>query len=295
MPTQTVPRTYLAEVATVFRVELRRFLCAPRTLWPAALYGVAGLGTAAVLRKGAETITAQAGEAGVTSDMLASQSAAMLGELLSFAGWGDADTAQAIVEARVPLPVLGFFVLASWFLPLLVAVVAFDRFSDLATGGARFALLRVRRESWFIGRWLSTAAAVSLLLGAMWGAAAVVLTGTGGASGIAVVREALRDALLMDLLALPYLGLTALVSSLARPQAAFVSTTFVWLALSTLSSALPLADPPWPWLRWLLPWSWAPNLIAREPAVLAAGVGGLVAIAAGLLLVSLVLLRRRDV
>ena len=295
MDIRRLPRSHLAEVATVFRVELRRFLRAPRTLWATALYAIAGLGTAFALRKGAEAVIEQARVAGVEADQLASQSANVLGELLSFAGWGDAGTAQAIVAAHVPFPVLGFFVLASWFLPMLVAIVAFDRFSELATGGARFALLRVRRESWFLGRWLATAAAVSLLLAAMWGVAAVVLARTEGASTLDVLRESLRDALLMNVLALPYLGLTALVSSLSRPGAAFVSTSLVWIALSMLSTTLPLASGPWPALRWLLPWSWAPKLIAREPLVLAAGVGGLAAIALGLVLAALVLLRRRDV
>ncbi|MFM2153164.1 MAG: hypothetical protein RL199_1599 [Pseudomonadota bacterium] len=296
MPTATGRRTLQTELATVFRLELRRFLMARRTLWTVSLFALAGLGTASLLRRLSESVVEQAAEAGIAADALSSTAGPVLGELLSFVGWGDADTAQGLLEAHVPLAVLGFFVLASWFLPMLVALVAFDRFSDLATGVARYDLLRVRRGTWLAGRWLATAAALSLLLGAMWlGVVAVVLSRADGAHIGAILREAARDAVLLDVLALPYLGLTALISSVSRPGSAFVTTTFVWLGLSVLSAALPHASRPWPLLRWLLPWSWAPGLIARSPVTLASSVVALVTLALALVTLVHLHLRRRDV
>jgi len=290
----TVRRTMADEVGVVFRQELRRFLRAPRTLWAAGLYALAGLGTASLLRRTAEVVGDEAKQADVDPQQLASQSGELLGQVLSFTGWGDAATGRAIADAGVPLTVLAFFVLGSWFLPMLVATVAFDRYSDLATGGARFALLRVRRESWFAGRWLATAASSALLLGVMWLLALVPLARIEGASPQAVLREGVRDALLSMLLALPYLSLTALVSSLARPAVAFVATAGTWLALSTLGASLP-TEGAGAALRGLLPWSWAPHLIARDAGQLSAGIAGLSGLALLYALAALWLLRRRDV
>ncbi len=214
-------------VATVFRHEFRALFLSPRVRVPMMIY--AGFGALAVLlfleaKPFLEQIVARngGGEADRTT---------ALEWFLAAFGFGDTGTALAITQARVPSLITFFFVTASYFLPMLVALVAFDQFSELSTRGARFPLLKVQRESYFVGKALAAAGAVAGFLGAMWLVIVAVAIWRGGLDvAWLAVREGVRSWLLMCVLSLPYLALTALISSFARPSMAFAGTFAAYVA-----------------------------------------------------------------
>jgi hypothetical protein len=156
------------EVLTVFRHEFRALFLSGRTLLPMLVY--AGFGAIAMyLFLKAETAAAERAAAlGVGPKEIEESLATTLGAVMKFVGWGDEGVAAEIIRDHVPLLILFFFALASFFLPLLVAVVTFDQFSDLSTRGSRFALLRVRRWAYVAGKSLAAFASVAGFLLAMW-------------------------------------------------------------------------------------------------------------------------------
>ena len=301
-PPPSIPAAFrrpgaLEQVWTVLRHEWRLLFFSPRMVAPMLVY--AGFGALAMflMVKTGDALREKAAEAGVGPEALEEGMSKSLGEVLGLVGWGDAATGAEIGRDHVPLLVLSFFAAASYFLPLLVALVSFDQFSNLSTRGARFALLRVRRGGYFAGKALAALASVAGFLFAMWLVVVVVaLTKADESQGLYVVREGLRAWALMCVLALPYLAITALVSSLSAPGLAFVATLGSYVALSLANGAahrLPesLSAPA----LLAFPWEHAPRLIARDLPTLASGVGGLLVIAAVLYAATAALLGRRDV
>lgn len=286
-PRPSLPR----EVATVFRFELRQLLVSLRTAWSMSLYaGFAALAVLSMLwaaRKLEAEAREKSGEA--LPEEFAELSAAFL--LRSF-GWGDEGLAAELLRDGVPLIYVAFFGVASWALPLLVALVTFDQFSELSTRGARFVLLRARRVGYFLGKAAAAAAAVALFLAVMWGCVLAAALVRDAAPGPAV-REAVRAWALMCVLALPYLGLTAVVSALARPAVAFIATFAVWVLLSV--GALAIDHSNYPQFGRIFPWHHAPGLIVRYVPTLLAAVASLAAIALVAYGAALAIVRRRDV
>jgi hypothetical protein len=295
----------------VFRHEIRRFLLSWRTLVPMGIY--AGFAALALLffhrvEEGALEKMRELGSP-VTPEALDQAKSQMLEGGLKFVGWGDAGDAQEIVRDHVPVTVLVFFMVSSYFLVLLVALVSFDQFSELSTRGARFALLRVRRSTYFIGKAAASVGAVAIFLLAMWLVVAIsVALRADAGEVIPVLKECTRAWALMSVLALPYLSITALISTLVRPGLAFVLTLASWVGLSIGST---LVQYFFPWLltkiglesladaerklQLIFPWEHAHKLISRDVATLASGVVGLLLIAAFGYTSALYVVRRRDV
>jgi hypothetical protein len=245
----------------------------------------------------------------INDQELAAGTQEIVGRVLGWVGWGDTGDAAEIFRDRVPLLLLCFFVLASYFLPMLVALVSFDQFSELSTRGARFALLRVRRGAYFAGKAAAAAATVVILLGLLWTGVGLVAGLRGGPDQwVPCAREALRYWLLMCVLALPYLSLTALVSALARPAMAFLATLGAWFGLWLGAKAVDWMIPALlqrhgfdglaAQVRRLLvfvPWQHAPRLISRDTGTVLSGALPLLALSALGFLAAFVLVRRRDV
>ena len=292
-----MPQVPGREIATVFRHELRTLLLSPRTFVPMLVYaGFGGLAMHLFL-KVADEGQKTAGSLGLAPDKIDANLAEAVGQVMSFVGWGSYSTGVELVRAHVPLVEVFFFAVASYFLPLLVALVTYDQFSDLSTRGARFALLRVRRTSYYVGKSLAAAGSVVGFLAAMWAVVVAVAMVHGGAAAVGpALVEGVRSWVLMSVLALPYLSVTALVSTLAPPGRAFVATLGAYIAISVLSmlnGRLPEALSAI--TRQAFPWQHAPSLLSREVGPLSTGVMSLAAIALVLHGATVGLLRRRDV
>jgi ABC-type transport system involved in multi-copper enzyme maturation permease subunit len=305
------PLTFGAEVWVVFRQELRRFLLSWRTLVPMCIYaGFAALALLAFHRieASAKDKLAELGASNAAEEIQKAKEQVLEGGL-KFVGWGDAGDAAEIIRDQVPVTVLAFFMVCSYFLVLLVAMVSFDQFSELSTRGARFALMRIRRSTYFAGKAAAAAAAVAIFLLAMWLVVAIsVALRSDSGEMLPVLRESARAWLLMCVLALPYLSITALISTLARPGLAFVLTLGAWIGLSLGST---LVEHFFPWmltkfgleslaeaetkLLLLFPWEHAHKLISRDVSTLLSGVVGLLLIAAFGYGSALYVVRRRDV
>lgn len=306
----TAPQSPLSEGWTVFRHELRQFLLRPRTLLLMAVYaGFAALAVRIMLfvSQGARAQLEAAGTEGIPQEEIDRVVEEGVGQALALLGWGTVGDAAELFRDQVPLLVLFFFLLASYFLPLLVALVSFDQFSELSTRGARFALLRVRRTTWLGGKALAAAGSVALFLAVMWVLVVAVATTRGEAPVGAAVREGLRAWALMSVLSLPYLAVTAWVSSLARPRVAFLGVAGAWFFFSVgswlVQTVIPYlltnAGMPGPAeavrrLVVVFPWSHAPALISRHDPTLWRGVGALLIIAAAWYAIALWVVRRRD-
>jgi len=302
------PTGFARQVRVVFLRELRTLLAGPRTLWSMAAYtGLSVLVLSLIGLARSQVSNATGGNADALVTTHAARTAQFLGELLAFTGWGDVGVASEILRDGVPLALIAFFIGASYGLPLLVAFVSHDQFSELSTRGARFVLLRVPRDAYAVGKALANVAAVSGFLSTTWVLAAMRSILAGEPAGLVVV-ESLRAWLLMCALALPYLGLTALVSSLTGPAAAFVATFAAWIGLMVGALGvrywLPvrlteagfdgLAKSSQHLLE-LFPWHHAGGLISRHPPDVARGLAGLVLLAAVAFAASLLVVRRRDV
>lgn len=122
------PAGFAREWAIVFRHEFRRLLLTPRTFVPMVIYG----GFACLWLWGFQNIERQIEEKrdqmNMTDDEVATTSRQALSQGLTFTGWGNEGDAAEIERDHVPVTIVVFFALASYFLPLLVAVVSFDEF-----------------------------------------------------------------------------------------------------------------------------------------------------------------------
>lgn len=301
------------EIATVFRYELQSLLFSPRTLLPMLIYAgfsvLSMLVFSAAANKARDAFSSAEQAEQAPSGAVDLATSEIVGQVLEFTGWGTKGDAAEMVRDHVPLVVVFFFALASYFLPLLVALVSFDQFSELSTRGARFALLRVRRDSYVAGKALAAVAAVAGFLLVMWAIVIAVGVWRGGAEiSIHAVREGLRAWALMSVLALPYLSITAVISSRARPGVAFLATFGAFIGLS-IGSTLVTYVLPWALrkggletlaeqsqrLLVIFPWSHAPNLVSRWTPTVAQGVGALVVLAAIGYALTIFSVRRRDV
>lgn len=291
----------------VFTRELRQLLTGPRTLWSLAAYsGASVLVLALIGLARSDLLRATGADVKELAERHFTAAAKSLGAVLEFSGWGDVGVATEILRDGVPLALVAFFVGASYGLPLLVAFVSHDQFSELSTRGARWVLLRVPREAYFVGKSAANVVAVSLFLSTAWMLAAGRSIASGEAVPVVLV-ESVRAWAFMCVLALPYLGLTALISSLASPAAAFVATFATWFGLMVGALVvrywLPgrlvqlgfdsLAEPSQHLLA-LFPWHHASGLIARHGPDVVRGIGGLLLLAAAAYGAAFVVVRRRD-
>ena len=219
------------QALVVFSRELRILLTGPRTLWSLAAYcGASVLVLTLIGLARSDLLKTTGTDPKALADAHLAATAKALGAVLEFSGWGDVGVAAEILRDGVPLALVAFFVGASYGLPLLIAFVSHDQFSELSTRGARWVLLRVPREAYFAGKSAANVAAVALFLSAAWGLAAGRSIVSGEPVAV-VLLESVRAWAFMCVLALPYLGLTALLSALTAPSAAFVATFATWFAL----------------------------------------------------------------
>ena len=303
------PASFGREWWIVFRHEFRRLLFSPRTLIPMVIYaGFAAL-TLLGFQRIEKTVDEQRDEQHIDDETYRKGKEDALAKGLSLANWGNEGDAAEIVRDHVPLTIVIFFAISSYFLPLLVAVVSFDQFSELSTRGARYALLRVRRETYVLGKAAASIASVAAFLLVMWLVVAIdtSIRGPAGESPVAL-REGVRAWALMCIVAIPYLSLTALISSFVRPVLAFVGTLGAWIGLGL---GVALVGHLFPWilekmslsaavepekkLLLLFPWEHVPKLISRDPLTLARGIVGLLLIAIAGYVATLYVVRRRDV
>lgn len=301
------PPTVWRETWTVFRHEIRRFLLSPRTLWPMLVFAGFGALSMSIFAFVSEQALNEAARQGISREDLAEQGEAVVAALLQFSGWGNEGDAAEIFRDQVPLLILFFFVVASYFLPLLVAMVSFDQFSELSTRGARFALLRVRRGTYLAGKALAAGGSVSVFLLLMWLLVMGVSVYRGDPLGISL-REALRAWVLMSILALPYLSLTAFISAWVRPGLAFLGTVAAWIGLSVGSTTLGFIIPSILTARGseeaarqvkrllvIFPWEHSTSLVSRHSLTVLKGVFPLLILAALGYVATYALVRRRDV
>lgn len=291
----------------MLRHELRHLALSVRTLLPMGVY--AGCGALAVMlflfiaNKTRDAALEKLG--GDTEKMaeLEGESWNIAGQVLSGLGFDVAGDLAEMARDHVPPLVVFFQFVSGLFLPLLVALVSFDQFSELSTRGARFALLRVRRETYFAGKALAAIIAVAGFLLVMWlvvGTVATARSGIGEAPY--ALREALRAWALTCVLALPYLSLTAIVSALARPGLAFLGTFGLWIALwvgDAISGFLAAKEGAtgtiFHAIEYAFPAEHGARLLSRYAPTLWTGVAGLVLIAAAGYACAAYIIRSRDV
>jgi hypothetical protein len=289
---------------TLFRHEFIRFLWSPWALVPMVIYS----GFSAAVLWSFRALAEMTHLKELNDSLSPEQREAVVAEALKKANIGNAGDVAEYVRDHVPLELLGFFLTVSFFLPLLVAVVSFDQFSELSTRGARFALLRVRRETYFIGKAAAGIVAVTAFLFVMWAVACLsTVTHSPSSETYYIIRESVRGWLLMSVTALPYLAFTATVSAFVRPVMAFILTfagyiglSIVWLITAQIPDRIQRAGwdslvEPSRKILLVFPWDHLPKLISRDTPTVLSGVFGVGLIALFVYGLALYVVRRRDV
>jgi hypothetical protein len=306
---RTQRATFAHEWLVVFRHEFKRLMLSRRALLPMALYAGFAVMTLSMLHFGEQQAQVQREKRHLTDQEVERGTKETLAKALTESGWGDPNVAEELVGAHVPLTILSFFVLVSYFLPLLVSLVTFDQFSELSTRGARFTLLRIRRETYVAGKAVAAIAGIFIFLGAMWLVVAIWTTIRGDKDELfSILTECGRSWIMMCVLAIPYLSITAIISSLAAPGIAFIGNVGallgLWFGALLIQYALPwlfrvtsltgLTESSQKLLI-VFPWQHAHRLISRGFFTMLAGVLGLLLIAGFGYAATLFIVRRRDV
>jgi ABC-type transport system involved in multi-copper enzyme maturation permease subunit len=190
---------------------------------------------------------------------------------------------EAMLEALTPLPLvlLVVFKLTLRFLPLLIALMGFDQLAaEVGPRSIRYLVVRVRRHSIVVGKFLAQATLFALLLAVatvMMVAVAKALNDDFAASQALLWTAKLYASSLA--MALAYLALTTLCSSLVRsPPVALVLNIIllfvIWFvalvgeafrfpgevaAPNTL--AMLKAESLWAWLRYASVWHFGQDLL----------------------------------
>jgi ABC-2 type transport system permease protein len=202
------------------------------------------------------------------------------------------DAATAAALGHLPLPLLLIFRAILLFLPIYVALMAFDQLSgELGTRSLRYLAMRTRRAAIVVGK---LAGQATLLLG-------LILVVLGGVVAYVALTDPLLSAgpalgaLLRFTVAafgysLAYLGLTALCSALvSAPVVALLLNLTALLALWVAG----LMDLP-PAVRVLLPSHHMLRLLHPEALSFAAAAGTYLLFAVTLTLATTAVLRARD-
>ena len=198
--------------------------------------------------------------------------------------------------------VLIYAMLVFLFTPMLVMLVASGRVADeLASGSARYVLVRTSRLSWSVGKYLGQAAlmAVALLLSGV-GAWCVARLRMMGANGLEIALGMVLWSLRAWVYSLGFLGLALGVSHLTRSGAR--ATILALLALIAMTILAAVADhrvgAGWRQLWYLAivltPQGHRFDLWRSSAAHLVPAVLYMVALGAGYLLAGYAIFRRRD-
>jgi len=285
----------LNEVKGIWQAELQRALRSARVVVLLGLYGLFSLLVLLVVGTLSSALSKKLAEVG--GDPRAAEAAfsegrnAILAVLFST---GD----PAILEAlkQVPLVVLIVFKVTLFFLPAYVALMGFDQLSgDVANRSIRYLVVRARRSSVLIGKLLSQASLLLVLvmvvdLGIFL--YAEITTPTFSISAAAV--HLLKFWLAAIVFSSAYIALTSLCSALVRTPAVSLVLNLVALFGFWLLDVIGAGDPSRDFLRYLSPSHYPngllhPSFAPFATSVLAYGAFAIVFVGAALLI-----LRERD-
>jgi hypothetical protein len=210
----------------------------------------------------------------------------------------------AVAREFLDTPVVALFYgwLAFVFTPLLVLLSASGRVSEeVASGAARFVLVRTRRQAWCLGLFLGQAlqVIVPLLLSAV-GAWCVARFRLAGMDGGETLRVMVVYAWKVWVYALPFVGLALAISQTTRSPPLAMTVGFIaWVALSILALA---ADhfaggglrQVWQLVQVLIPMEHRLGIWRSDPSRVLSASAFLVALAFTYLSAGYAFLRRKD-
>lgn len=286
LPQVTAVRSFLREACLIAAHDLRRALRSRRVHWLFAIYGLVSLFAVWGGLRLAGRLEGFVAEAAETAEGMTYESLYML--------FG-ADPDHALYLAGIPAAVLLVFGVTRALLPWLAVLIGFDRIAtDVQTGAARFLVLRARRASLVLGRFLSGLALlvgftvaihlVVLVAGALW------IDEFGGGRG---PFHLVRYWLLVLPVGLAWLGLVCLLSSVLRPPLALFAGLGVLLGTIVLGGLVHAFDSL-SVLGWALPGRYADHLHSHLAPLQLLGVVGLGAFAAIFLALACWTFERRD-
>jgi ABC-type transport system involved in multi-copper enzyme maturation permease subunit len=256
-----------------------------------------------------ETQVAKAG-----GDLVAAREQLLSTKKQFLSGFVTDDEAMLDSLSALPLVLLVVFKLTIRFVPLFIALMGFDQISgDVAPKSIRYFLLRARRSSYVVGKFLAQATVFALVL--TIGTALMVLT-----AKLLNADFSLTDAVLWGLrllggsivLSLAYLALTSLCSALVKqgPVSLVLNNialfVFWFIALvgemyrlpgevvAEQSLALFRTESPLAYLRYASVWFYGQDLLHPHPARFLSAAAVHLAFAGAFLALAHVALRRRD-
>ena len=307
----------LQEIGAVWRGELSRATKSGRIVALLVLYLVfttlaLGLAGAANVKLNEQFGGDAAKAAGLTPELAKEQMLAAKKGVLDFVY----DEPWVSTFAPLPLVLLFVFKLAMVFVPLFVALMAFDVVSgDVGPRTIRYYVVRVRRSSLLAGKFLSLATLYAWLVATC----VVVMTFVAKIlnpefSMADTASWGLKLVLASVVYGLAYLGLTTLCSSMVRTSAVsliiyvillvvfwvvnFVATTFLVLPGDSTGTG-PFSDLRsstwWAALRYLSIWQYENDLLHTDWVLALSSVLAHVGFAALCVGAGMVILQKRDV
>ena len=195
-----------------------------------------------------------------------------------------------------PLPLVAMLFLSVWLAPALIALAGFDAISgEVQNRTVRYWTVRVRRTSYFFGKFLGIFCAVSvitfLMNALMW--AVTIARGSYGAGD--VLSWGIRFWLVSLPISMAWCGIATFIGSLFRTPILGLLTTFVTFFVFWF---IGFFLPHWEALRWLqfgYPNFYDGWLMSPHPERIAGALAVCMAIAALPLAAGTMLFRRRDV
>lgn len=215
-------------------------------------------------------------------------------EKLFTEAFNDATTGRYLSTA--PIPLVAMLVLSVWLAPLLIALAGFDAISgEVQYRAVRFWTVRTRRSSYFIGKFLGTWCAVSVITffmnAFMWGV--TIARGSFGAGE--TLSWGLRFWLISVPISAAWCGIATLVGSLFRTPILGLLTTFVAFFVVWFFGWAIARKFDVDWLGRLYPNNYDTWLMSAHPERVLAAIGICLLFAAVPLAAGTLLFRQRDV
>ncbi len=206
----------------------------------------------------------------------------------------DPDMAEYL--SRAPLALVVMLMLSVWLAPMLVALAGFDGISgEVQNRTVRFWTVRVRRHSYFIGKFLGIWVAVSIITLLMNMFMWAVSIGRGAYGVGDTLSWGIRFWLVSLPLSAVWCGIATFIASLFRTPILGLLTTFVsffviWFFGWAIARRFEVE-----WLKYLYPNHYDTWLMSPHPERVAAGLALCVLFAALPVAAGVMIFRQRDV
>ena len=286
----------LTDVRTISTFELRRLLRSPHGLLFLVFF-LAFYGWVAYRLYAASGKLASLGPLGLNSDF--GEGSPLHAVLSMFLDDGKVQAVYQLFNDHPPV-LLGYFVVALFFMGLFTMLAAFDQTaSDIGTRHIRYLLLRTDRASLYVGKTVGVVAFLAIAMAFVSVVVGAVVLGTDGAPGfsaIEVVLYLLRIWVTLCVYSLPFVALLGLAGALVgHGFLALVIALGYWLFVLVVSGIGGMAVESMGYVEYAFPTALKYGLLFDGVGYVLPALAHQLGFAALFFVAGLLVFRRRDV